>query len=219
MGIGANIRQLRRRERLTQAQLASMLGVTKETVCRWERDRTLIRRESLEQLMRLFNVTSDDILSEHIGIAAQELFQGNREPVMPADADSPASPIPVYRIVRAPGRASVRTESWAYAPPDVTKRHPKSIFFKVEGQEISRTAPQDSLVLVDPGIKPWNGSIVVALVDNARVVFRRFSRGNSMVLLSTHSHDDSSPDLVLDSRRIRIMGVIVWFQASHDLMG
>lgn len=37
MGFGANIRKLRTMEHLGQAQLAEMLGVSKETVCRWEK--------------------------------------------------------------------------------------------------------------------------------------------------------------------------------------
>ncbi len=36
MGFGANIRKLRTMEHLGQAQLAEMLGVSKESVCRWE---------------------------------------------------------------------------------------------------------------------------------------------------------------------------------------
>lgn len=39
MGFGANIRKLRTMEHLGQAQLAEMLGVSKETVCRWEKSR------------------------------------------------------------------------------------------------------------------------------------------------------------------------------------
>lgn len=37
MGFGANIRKLRTMEHLGQAQLAEMLGVSKETVCRWKK--------------------------------------------------------------------------------------------------------------------------------------------------------------------------------------
>ena len=46
MGFGANIRKLRTMEHLGQAQLAEMLGVSKETVCRWEKSRYAPRERS-----------------------------------------------------------------------------------------------------------------------------------------------------------------------------
>lgn len=40
-----------------------------------------------------------------------------------------------------------------------------------------------------------------------------------MVLLSTYSYASPSPDIMVDIRRVRILGVVVWFQASRDLDG
>lgn len=68
-----------------------------------------------------------------------------------------------------------------------------------------------------PNLKPWNGCSVIALADNSRMVIRRYSTGTNTVMLSSYSYRTSEPDIVLDKRRIRILGVIVWFQASHDL--
>lgn len=218
MGIGGNIRELRLREGLSQAQFAQMVGVTKETVSRWEHDAVLVRASNLKRMMELFGVVSDDILSEHIGLEAQARFRSDRQPV-DAGAVTPASPVPVYKIVRSPAATTVQTASWAYAPPDVVQRHPHAIFFQLEGNDIARTAPAGSHVLVDPDIKPWNGSLVLALMDNTKILCRRFSQGNSMAILSTYAYEDGEPDLVVDRRRVRIMGVIVWHQASHDLPG
>ena len=49
------------------------------------------------------------------------------------------------------------------------------------------------------------------------MVIRRYSVGTSSIMLSSYSYRTAEPDIVLDKRRIRILGVIVWFQASHDL--
>ena len=54
MGFGANIRKLRTMEHLGQAQLAEMLGVSKETVCRWEKSRYAPRERHIEKLQALF---------------------------------------------------------------------------------------------------------------------------------------------------------------------
>lgn len=52
MGFGANIRKLRTMEHLGQAQLAEMLGVSKETVCRWEKSRYAPRERHIESYKR-----------------------------------------------------------------------------------------------------------------------------------------------------------------------
>lgn len=71
MSIGENIRELRQRAGLTQAQFAQKLGVTKETVCRWERDATTIRKRHVDQLVRIFDIVPDDILSSSGGLASR----------------------------------------------------------------------------------------------------------------------------------------------------
>ena len=67
----------------------------------------------------------------------------------------------------------------------------------------------------DPA-KPWNGCAVLALADGKTPVIRRFAEGNDMIVLSSHSYATASPDLMFNKRRIRIIGVVVWYQASHD---
>ena len=56
MAQGDNIKCLRTREGLTQQQFADMLGVTKETVCRWERGHTAVKVSTLDKLTELFDV-------------------------------------------------------------------------------------------------------------------------------------------------------------------
>mgnify|MGYP003372000237 FL=1 len=53
MAQGDNIKCLRTREGLTQQQFADMLGVTKETVCRWERGHTAVKVSTLDKLTEL----------------------------------------------------------------------------------------------------------------------------------------------------------------------
>ena len=71
MTFADNIRELRRREGLTQADLGRALGVTKESVCRWERGRSSVRACHIERMVELFHVRRDDLLSEDRGLAAQ----------------------------------------------------------------------------------------------------------------------------------------------------
>ena len=67
MSIGENIRRLREREGLSQTAFAGRLGVTKETVGRWESGRTFPRRTHLDKMIADFAVCADDIMSEERG--------------------------------------------------------------------------------------------------------------------------------------------------------
>lgn len=71
MGFGANIRKLRTMEHLGQAQLAEMLGVSKETVCRWEKSRYAPRERYIEKLQALFGYTRDELVGEENGLAVK----------------------------------------------------------------------------------------------------------------------------------------------------
>ena len=220
MSVGENLRELRRRERLTQTELARLLGVTKETVCRWERDKSAMRSAHVRRLAELFGISADDILSEVVGLANRQRFLergAQRAPRSAERPDGPMAPIPVYRITKSPAATSLKMISEVYAPPDVVERHKNAIFIQNIGKTLDRVYPDRCLLLIDPYIRPWNGCFVVAIVDEIGVVIRRYSAGSNAVLLSPYSHTQDIPDLMVDKRKFKLLGVVVWFQASHDV--
>ncbi|MEY8314688.1 helix-turn-helix domain-containing protein [Adlercreutzia muris] len=223
MGIGENIRRLRRREGLSQAAFGAQLGVTKETVGRWESNRTFPRRSHIEGMVARFNVEVDDILSEGQGLGAAPAPQSRDwgaaaacDPAPEAVTSLRALLLPVYKVDRSGNGTTLRHAGCAYAPPDVARRHPASVFVRMNYREMTRLYPVGSLLLIDQRARPYNGCTVVALIDNATIVVRRYTAGNSTVVLSSWSYDAPSPDLILDKRCVRIIGVAVFFQASHD---
>lgn len=202
MSIGENIRRLREREGLSQTAFAGRLGVTKETVGRWESGRTFPRRTHLDKMIADFAVCADDIMSEERGL-------GTAPSAQPADNwPGPET--------RNDGTGAAEGAGDAILPVYKTGRHVASIFVRMDYREMTRLYPVGSLLLVDQRARPYNGCTVVALVDNATIVVRRYTAGNNTVVLSSWSYDAPSPDLILDKRRVRIIGVVVFFQASHD---
>ena len=87
----------------------------------------------------------------------------------------------------------------------------------MNNSSMSRCYPQSCVLLVDPVAKPWNGCTVVAMVDASAIVIRRYEIRGNTIALSTYSYLTEEPDFTLDRRRLRILGVVVWFQATHDL--
>ncbi len=63
MTTGQKILQCRKRKGLTQSQLAEMLGVTRQTVSRWESDSVFPETGNLVEMGRIFNVTVDYLLN------------------------------------------------------------------------------------------------------------------------------------------------------------
>lgn len=214
MGTGQNIKALRRRDQLTQKEFAALIGVSKETVCRWEKDHYAIRRSTLLKIISIFDLQLDDLTSETAGLAAKLDSKGRKGDSKEVATDSLCD---VFRIQMNGGRTGLKQTGTTVLPSSVFKKHRGCFFVQMDTSAMSKCYPIGSLLLVDPSLKPWNGCSVLALADNSRLVIRRYSAGANTVMLSSHSYRTSEPDIVLDRRRIRILGVIVWFQASHDL--
>lgn len=64
MTTGEKIAMLRRRKNITQEQLAEILGVSRQSVSRWEVDQAFPETEKLIRLAGLFSCSIDFLLSE-----------------------------------------------------------------------------------------------------------------------------------------------------------
>lgn len=149
------------------------------------------------RLCELFFVSPDDISSEGMGLSSCAMIHrgGPRDVTMAIPGLFPA-----YRIVEGPSGSSLKPLDPVFAPMDVAEKHAGSIFLRTNDADVSRTIPKDSFVLVNPSASPW------------------YSMGNSMVMLSANSYESTmGDDLVLDRRRVKILGTCVWWQATHDL--
>lgn len=214
MGVGENIKALRKKSSLTQEEFAKLIGVSKETVCRWEKGRSAIRQSTLQTITSVFNLQPDDLTSETAGLAAQNEFTKKSRP---EENCQPSEMCDAFKIAMSSGRTGLKRTGTVPSPPSLLARHPNCFFVQMDTSAMSKCYPIGSLLLVDPNKKPWNGCTVLAIADNSRMVIRRYSVGTNSIMLSSHSYRTAEPDIVLDKRRIRILGVIVWFQASHDL--
>jgi len=65
-GIGERIRVLRLRSNMSQETLAEILGVTRQTISKWELSLSLPEIVNIIMLSKLFNVTTDAILHDNL---------------------------------------------------------------------------------------------------------------------------------------------------------
>lgn len=66
MSLGTNLQFLRKRENMTQEQLAEALEVSRQSVSKWESDSTYPETDKLLQLTELFHCTLDDLMKKDI---------------------------------------------------------------------------------------------------------------------------------------------------------
>lgn len=105
MGTGQNIKALRKRDQLTQEEFAALVGVSKETVCRWEKDRYAIRRSTLLKIVSKFNLQFDDLASETAGLAAKLDHEGRKGESKETTTDSLCD---VFKIQMNGGRTGLK---------------------------------------------------------------------------------------------------------------
>lgn len=104
IALGAILRALRETRDLSQAALAEWLGVSTQTVLRYELGRTEIPRDRLRQLATLFERTEASLLDA----AEREVQARQTRAAGPSDAPRPTGPIPVPRLRK--GMAKRRAE-------------------------------------------------------------------------------------------------------------
>ena len=73
MSIGTTIKKLRREKDMTQEQLADYLGITANAVSQWECDRTAPDISQLPLLVRIFNVSADELLEINLANKEREI--------------------------------------------------------------------------------------------------------------------------------------------------
>jgi transcriptional regulator with XRE-family HTH domain len=223
--IGDNIRALRTlygsgRE-MTQAELADIIGVTRETVNKWEAGTVgNVRADNLSRLCRHFGVSADDLRSETNGLAAKlqakQQAKYNRAQCT-AGLNSFAAPL-VELFDLTNDADEVSPGAYIEVPSALYSRPRKLRAFIVEDDAMALVLPKGSHAVVDLIAEPKSGSLaVVILCDDSRgPLVRRIHCGTTKAILSSEGIA-AAEDMVLDIRAVRILGVVIWYQAAMVL--
>ncbi|MCM1155274.1 MAG: helix-turn-helix domain-containing protein [Roseburia sp.] len=67
MSLGENLQFLRKKNDITQEQLAEKLDVSRQSISKWESDTTYPEMDKLIQLCQLFHVSMDDLVQKDVG--------------------------------------------------------------------------------------------------------------------------------------------------------
>ena len=206
MDLGKKIRRYRDGLGLTQAELASRLGLTYSSVSQWESGRAVPRTPVIRQLADLFDTTVSELMGEEA--------QG----VRPRPAEYATLPVLVA------GHAGEFTDEFgpdevADVPLSVLERvnDPDAYLMRVRGDCMNRRFCDGENALLSPRCEPRNGDAVAAEY-NGEMILRSYYRGASTLVLSPDSYEEGFTDIVFDdpeSAPVELRGVVKWHQASE----
>lgn len=218
MSVGTNIRALREQFGLTQDELADKLGVTRESVHRWETDKIAIRARHVAKMVELFGIDPEDIKSEKYGLSGP----ARGAATLPADAIQPK---PSGTLVPLLGYAHMgdpmdegNLDELVEIPTPVAERHPRGFLVHAQGDCMDNHFPTDALLLVDPDMEPVSGKPVLAETEDYGAVVRNYTRGVTHTLLTASSHSGEYPDIMAgpDDPPVVVKGRVVWYMGERD---
>lgn len=208
MGIAENIRRLREAHDMTQEEFGKIADVSSMAVSQWENGRSVPRMGAIQSLADYFHVSKGDILDD-------ETRPANAIPAKPSTA---TAPLLGWVHAGSPEEERVLDDS-VELPSSILSGHPRGFFLRVEGDCMNRQFPEGCYVFVDPEASPWNGCAVAAELPGYEGVLRSYYRGQGTLMLCADSFGEYEDIILTGDDPVRLIGVVVWFQADKELEG
>ena len=198
--IGERIREAREARKMSQADLARHMGLSRASISQWESGATAPTRKNYPDLAKLFG-WSPTMGGPHPPVSAATSHQNARF-VKSYDWGS------IFGIqqgsVPAVGEVQVRID----LPEDTFHTHVPDDAMKPVYEGVGGFASGDE-ILASPSLQPKRGSIVIALLDRdeAPILRQYIPRGNAVDLIATN---DEFPAVSINTVSPgRIFGVVV----------
>ena len=211
MSIADNIRRIRSASGLNQEEFGKIAGVSSMAVSQWENGRAVPRMGAVQKIADHFHISKGEVIDE----------ESDRHP-LPVNAihvRGTSAMVPVRVLGRTHAGDRMDEDGSDYEvefPEGVVSHHPGCFALRVEGDCMNRRYPEGCVVLVDPRIEPSNGRAVVAEFEDGRSVLRCYYRGQSSLMLTADSFSEYEDIILTGDDPVRLIGVVVWFQADNE---
>ena len=205
MTIATNIKKLRNKEGLTQADLAEKLGVTRATVTQWETGWSQPRMGMVEKLATVFSVPVSVIVSDS-----------------KADLSSFIE-IPLYGSIAAGTPIEmIPVDDTHPIPVKVRDKYPDSFLLRVESESMNRVLPNGCYALIDPCKEVTRDNDPYAVcVNGYDATIKRVKKLANGFQLVPDSTDPTYPIQTYNYNEpgtevITVIGKVVWYCIPFD---
>ena len=214
MSIGANIRRYRKQAKLTQEELAKLVGVGRTSVTQWENGEQTPLMGNVQKLAGALKVSTLDLIYD----GADDPRKADCHPVRMVVEKGVAVPV-VGRVHAGTFEPEEVAERVVHVTEQVVAGHPNARALIVDGHCMDRVIPEGCCVLYDPEMtEPANGSIVVVETEDYSALMRRWYSTGRTLLLAPDSSDPEIEDIVLrwDDGPIKVLGTVFHYQSPDD---
>lgn len=214
MSIGANIRRYRKQAKLTQEELAKLVGVGRTSVTQWENGEQTPLMGNVQKLAGALKVSTLDLIYD----GADDPRKADCHPVRMVVERGVAVPV-VGRVHAGTFEPEEVVERVIHVTEQVVAGHPNARALIVDGHCMDRVIPEGACAVYDPDVtEPANGSIVVVETEDYSALMRRWYSTGRTLVLSPDSTDPEIEDIVLrwEDGPIKVLGTVFHFQAPAD---
>lgn len=225
------LKMLRASKSITQAGLASMLGLTQQAVAKWERGKAEPDHNTLLKLSDYFGVSTDELLGRPV-YADKDKIYGNKERLQSGKSWNDSFPLhlPGLNIVplpdenaRVPILGSVRCGPGGFAYEDVEgyilveEKHKDEYFaLRCKGDSMEPDIREGDIAVVRKQDTVGSGQVAVVTIDaeegtlkRVRYRFNKNDRPEMMILESSNPKYEPRIFLREEMNRAHICGLVV----------
>lgn len=195
--IGKKIATFRKERKMSQTDLANELGITKQTIIKYEAEKNSIPIDTLSHIANIFK------------IPIERFFSDNNEYINEIQEETNFKKIPIISKVSA-GLGTFGIDDildWLKLPTSISKKADFATL--IDGDSMEPKIEDGSLVLVHQNLILDNGDIGIFYL-NEEVFCKKFSKDPFTNIVTLKSlNKDYSPIIINEDDDFRIIGKVV----------
>lgn len=218
---GRNIKALREDEDLTQTEFGARLGVSTNTVSKWEIKGTQPRALMLDLIASEYHVSKEDLVSEY-GYYYKKmrgpftLVNDPKRQIYASKEPKPASTtLPIAGVAHAgsPSQAYEVTGDVQWCPPEYAREG--NFYIRVSGDSMNNALMDGQYALVDTHHEVKSGDIALVKVNGDDATIKRVKLLDGVIFLEPDSTNPAHKRRIIDgtdpdSPEVRLIGKVVY---------
>lgn len=196
MNLGQNIKNYRESHNLTQSELAAKLGISQQSIDKYENAGTIPREKVVKAMMTLFGLTRNELFGE------------------PETSTPTATNIPILGTVIAgqPAYAAENIIGWEEVTDRMSKQG-KLFALKVRGDSMTPEFKEGDIVIIREQEDVESGEIAVVLINGDEATMKKVKKTKDGIFLYAFNPSVYEPHFYtnqeIESLPVRIIGKVI----------